>query len=623
MKRMRRCPAILVALLLLPFLAAAAPAGEPPLTGRDIFLKHYEALGGLEKLKAEKTAYTEGETEYDGLKGTFRQWEKQPIQYRLEEDYSVIRQTFGDNGRFSWMVDTNGKIQIQRDDETLKRRRIKILLENFDHIAPDTRNFTLTYEGKRVVEGVDCLVVKVVNSINDDISWNYFNAKNFLLVKTVLKQPDIELHTRYSDIRTINGVKHPFREETDIHPRDKKEIIQLNQYLVNIDVAPSRFEPPEKDAMDFRFLERDKAENIPFQMVENNLYLGVTLECETRLWLLDSGASMSVVDADYAATLGLADEGSIKGFGFGENFELSFATLPAYRIPGIQFNPQKVYMFKGLSDRFEIPGVVGILGYDFLSRFFVRIDYAGRVISFYHPDKFTYTGPGPVMDAPLKNRTFTVPMTVDGKYAGKWSLDLGAFNISFHYPFAEKNQFFSRPGVDRVSAGMGGHHRERILQFDHLTFGGYTIPHPLISFPLTKQGSSSGGELTGNIGNALFRHFVLYLDYKHQQVMVEKGGDFNRRFPRDNSGLLIGQGENGLPEIVFVAPGTPGETAGFHGGDFIQAVNGISMAYFPRILTIRELLRETPGTTYTVTVLRNGNTETLRLTLKDLFDAPN
>ncbi|MCK5545652.1 MAG: hypothetical protein KAI35_10565, partial [Desulfobulbaceae bacterium] len=81
-----------------------------------IFQKHYDAIGGLQRLKAIKTFYCEGTTIYDGLEGRFKEWGKRSLKYRLEEDYSVITQVSGDNGKFSWLRDTNGKILIQRDE---------------------------------------------------------------------------------------------------------------------------------------------------------------------------------------------------------------------------------------------------------------------------------------------------------------------------------------------------------------------------------------------------------------------------------------------------------------------------------------------------------------------------
>jgi len=586
----------------------------------EIYRKHYDAMGGLDRLKAIKTTYSEGTTVYDYLEGTFKLWEETPLRYRLEEDFSVIKLVRGDNGQIAWSRDTNGKVLIERDEETIKRREIKKRLENFEHLVPNSEYFSLSFEGIQKIEALDCYVVKISNSINNDITWNYFETHSFYLKKSVLKMPDIEIHSRYSDYRDVGGIKHSFYEESYILPRDKKEIIRLSRFQINPEINRSVFELPENDIRDFRFLNSNSSKDIPFELIENNIYLKVEINSNSQTWLLDSGSSMSIIDADYAASLGLKSKGKIKGFGFGSNFELSFATLPSYQVKGVQFDQQTIYSFQGLSDNYREPDIVGVLGYDFLSRFVVKIDYTSQRISLYDPSHFHYSGSGAVISAPLKNKTFGVPMTVDEKYSGKWSLDLGAFNVSFHYPFAAKHGLLDRKGVDRISSGLGGDYMEKTIQFKTVNLGGFVLKNTLINVPLRKgTGATVRREVIGNIGNSLLRHYLIYLDYERQQVIVEKGKDFNRIFPRDKSGLIISRSETGMPAIVFVSPGSPAKIAGFKTGDIIVSVNHSSVDSFPGINAIRRLLREKAGSLYKFDVRRDGKLIKIYLTLKDLY----
>ena len=612
---------ITTALLFILFLRADCTALEDPVGPYEVFSKYYNAIGGLKKIKAENAIYLEGRITFDGLDGTYKLWSGRPLHYRSEENFGIINLTTGDNGQFSWMVDTNGKIQIQRDEETLKRRKIAKYFENFEHLNSDSEIFTLTLEGVEKIKETDCYVIKTINTINDDICLDYFSTIDFYLIKSIIKQPDIQIHTLFSDYRDINGVKHSFYEEAEIVPRDKKKIIQLSRYDINIKVNPSLFEPPEEDVRDYQFLKDESSEDIPFLFVENNIFIPLTINDERRYWLLDNGASMSGIDFDYASSLGLKPEGRIKGFGIEKTFELSFVKLPPFQVEGLQFNTQTIFSFQGLSDRFYEPDVVGILGYDFLSRFVTRIDYSNQNISFYDPETFIYNGKGCVLDTPLlKDRTFNIMMTVDEKYSGKWRLDLGAFDVSFHFSFANKNNFQDMQGIDRVSTSLGGKHFERTLQFKTIQLGDFTITDPLISIPYEKgSGSSSGSESIGNIGNSLLCHFVIYLDYERQQIIIEKGRDFNKSFPIDKSGLQIGPADNGFPEIVFVSPDSPAAEAGFLAGDIIKSINNIDIKYNPSIVTLQKLLRERAGTEYTFRVLRDGQTEKIKLTLQDLF----
>ena len=587
---------------------------------RAIFLKHYEAVGGLERLKQIKSGYIEGKTTFDGLEGRFRTWEEIPLKYRLEEDYTVIKQIFGDNGKASWSVDPNGKVQIHRDEETIKRRKVKALLEVYDHMEPGTKNFIFTYEGNRLAGNVECHVIKMANIINDDYTLFFINKENYYAVKTIIKQPDVEIHTLYSDYRRIEGILIPFHEETEILPREKKETVHLERYDFNVKADSALFEPPSKDIEDFKFANGENSANIPFTFVENNIYLPVTINGETRLWLLDNGASMSIIDADYAIKLGLKPEGEIKGFGIASVFDFSFVTLPGYQVGDIHFNSQKIFSYKGLSDRLYDSDIVGIMGHDFLSRFVVKIDYASRILSFYHPDRFEYKGGGRVVDAPLRNKIFSLPAIVDEKYNGRWTLDIGAFDVSFHYPYTKENGLLSLKGVERISADLGGQHGERTIRFKMMELGGYKVLNPLINIPLNMgKGSNVSREIIGNIGNSLLRHFTVYLDYKRQQVIIEKGKEFESRFPEDKSGMLIGKTGSGLPEIVLVAPGTPADKAGFLKGDIIRIINGMDAASFGGIIGVRNLFLEEAGKEYNIEVIRSGSKQEMKLILEDLF----
>lgn len=606
--------------LILLFVSSTCFAQNSLSDPREIFSRHYEAVGGLERLKQIKSGYIEGKTTFDGLEGRFRTWEEIPLKYRLEEDYTVIKQIFGDNGKTSWSVDPNGKIQIHRDEETIKRRKVKALLEVYDHMEPGTKNFIFTYEGNSQAGNVECHVIKMANIINEDYTLFFINKENYYVVKTIIKQPDVEIHTLYSDFRRIEGILIPFHEETEILPREKKETVQLERYAFNVKADSALFEPPAKDIEDFEFANAEYSTNILFTFVENNIYLPATINGETRLWLLDNGASMSIIDADYAKKLGLEPEGEIKGFGIASVFDFSFVTLPGYQVGDINFSPQKIFSYKGLSDRLYDSEIVGIMGHDFLSRFVVKIDYASGILSFYHPDRFEYKGGGRVEDAPLRNKIFSLPAIVDEKYNGRWTLDIGAFDVSFHYPYAKENGLLSRKGVERISADLGGQHGERTIRFRSMELGGYKVSNPLINIPLSMgKGSNVSKEIIGNIGNTLLRHFTVYLDYKRQQVIIEKGKDFESKFPEDKSGMLIGKTGDGFPEIVFVAPGTPADKAGFLKGDIIRSINGTDAGSFGGIIGIRNLFLDETGKEFNIEAERGEKSIELSITLEDLF----
>jgi len=603
-----------------------APAyGKTSLTDPyQILAKHFEAIGGLDNLRAQKTVFKEGtiSIEGTGLEGTFKQWSERPLKLRQETDLKVVSSVNGDNGEFSWLVDQNSKVLIKRDEITLKERQVRKMMEEYDYAGPESEYFTVTFEGVEKITGRDCYVVKITNNINQDIQKNFYDQDNFYLLKTVTVKPDYETHISYSDFRKVDGFVIPFREDVTQLPTNETFVAKYSSYKFGIDVDETLFEPPSEDVEDFEFANGISAEDVAVEFIEDHIYIPVNIMGKERLWVLDCGASVNVIDSSFAAEIGLTFEGPVKGQGASGVVDFYFAGMPVYSVDGITFKEQKVavFSFRELFKKALGLDVVGILGYDFLSRFVTKIDYANSTISFYHPKKFEYTGKGKVFDSPLQGNMLSLQVTVDGKYSGKWNLDIGAPDLDFHYPYAEKHGLLGRDGFDVMAADAAGFTTSRISKYETVEVGGFVIEDPWIGTPQHEgTGAFSAETVVGNIGNSLFRNFVLYLDYYNQRVILEKGEDYGYEKPRPKSGLQFYFNDDNDVEVVFVSPNTPADEAGFKKGDIIKSVNGINVQYFDGVIALRQLMRAEAGTIYEIEILREGKASVKQLTLRDFL----
>ncbi len=584
--------------------------------------EHIEALGGMDAVMAEKTTHLTATITLPGLSGTIEQWTMYPGMERVEVDLSVIRQTNGDNGDVMWALDTNGKLQITRDEAALTRRIVDAAMSEYEHLDRDSSIFSLSYDGADDVGGAACHVLRVENSLNDDVTLFYIDTSTHLLVKESSILPDGISHSIFSDYRDVGGVQHAFRSDTELLPIGQTQTVITTTFDVNPEIDPSIFDPPTDGAGDYVFANGASSENVPMRFIENHIYMTVNVDCRESTWVLDTGASMSVIDETYARELGLEPEGQVKGGGAGNTVDVSFVDLPPFSIQGIEFGEQTVAAIDiaGLFERTGDLEVAGILGYDFLSRFVTRVDYANELLSFYDPSSFVYDGPGVTIDAPLSGNTFTIPMSVDDVYAGRWSLDLGASGETFHYPYAHANGLLDRDGVDRIAFGAGGRFAVRGVRFETVEVAGYALDEPLIGVPTTAlKGAFSRSELIGNLGNRLLRNFVIHLDYERQQVVFEVGEDFAREFPPDRSGLQLWRPEGDDVVVLFVAPGTPADRAGLREGDVVLAINDIGVEHLGGLIALRELMRADPGTRYEIDVVREGRHRTHKLKLGDLL----
>ncbi len=590
-----------------------------------LFAEHYRVTGGLERWRALRSCYSCGRVRYDGLAGRFEQWTAYPIQAFMLEDYGVIRECSGNDGRVAWHRDYNGQVELLRDEQTVKRNKLARYLADFEHLRRDSAIFHLTMEGVHKREGRRCYVVRMDNTINADVSRFYFDSASLMLVACVTRQPDVEIRTSFADFRRVDGLLFPFHRRDDIYPRNKFQQWDVERLIVNPPVAAHRFAVPPTRLTALVFPHGRRWARLPFRQVEGAIYLPVTVAGARRWWLLDSGASASIVDADFARSLGAGTRGKVGGFGFGKLFTLGFVRLPPLVLPThdgpLQLGAQIVMSSRGLSAASYEPQIAGILGFDFLSRFIVRIDYAASELTLFDVN-YHFVTPPPWQDAPHKYRMPTLVAQVDNLPPGRFSIDTGAQFSSFFYPYAAANHLLRRWGVEHVSAGMNGVQLDRLCRFEHLRLGRFTLRNPLFNVPAAAGlGTAAVGELAGNLGASALRNFVLWLDCSRQRIALERGTLFNRSLALDGSGMLVGMAEDGRAMVSFVAAGTPAEQAGLHPGDIFEAVDGRPASAYGGVLPLRHLFSAAAGRCFDLVVRRNGRKLACRLCLRDLFAA--
>ncbi len=604
-------------------LAATTAGAQGNLTDPfEILDRHIEVNGGLGRLKAERSQYIEADIAVAGLQGTLKIWTEKPNRTRTEIDLGILKITQGDNGEFSWSLDANGKLQktTNFDEATLKRRDLQNRIAEFEQLDKNSDIFTVTFDGIEKVDDKNCYVIVVKNNINIDVHTSYINTVNFLLEKNTAIQGENSSDSYYADYREVNGLMVAYGTKEVMRETGQEQDITITKYISNPDIDPSLFEPPEEGGKDFRFTNGKNAENIPFRFIGKHIYIPVTVNCKERLWVLDSGAGMSVIDKEYADLLGVELEGNIKGRGAGGTVDVSLTNLPPFSLEGIEFDEQAVAVID-MSDLIRLLGVdiAGILGFDFLSRFVTKVDYANELVSFYDPETFEYSGDGHELDVHMKNGIFMVKATIEDEHTGTFLFDLGAGSSSLNGAYALKNNFAERKGVVGLSHGAGNAFQTKSIICKSIGFAGFTVNDPFINFSYGEIDTTITSDDIGGLGNTLFRNFVLYLDYADERVIAEKGANFNNDFPEDGSGLKLTRGENDEIIVKFISPETPAAKAEFKEGDILRSINGVEVEYYKGIIAIRKMFMKAPGTQYTIVVDRNGEEKKMKLKLADLY----
>jgi predicted aspartyl protease len=584
-----------------------------------LLARHLAALGGADAIRSINSITSTAEIEIlgTGLKGTIRSESLRPcLSYsKLSLGYFKIRK--GYDGKRIWMVDPNGKLQFRRDDASLEYQKTACLIDSQEYLFGGA-GFAVEAIGRDTVDGVSCDVLRI--DVDGGASARLFlNDSTYLIERIEIRASDGTVIETYGDYRRVGGVMFPFFTRTELPAVGQRIEMRCRSVTQNETIDPIVFLPPAVDVKDYRFTGGGGVEEIPFDYRYRHLFVPVRITGQEGevLFLLDSGASMTVVDSSISAEMRLPQGGVMPGAGAGGMTSFSMTRLPGLAIGGIEFSEQTAISFplSGLLRKFEETEIGGILGYDFLSRFVTRIDFESEILSFFEPDSFVPPDGASTIEAPLVHNIFSLDASLDG-VQGKFYLDTGANSSLLYGSFADSTGLVTAKRTLAMKIrGAGGEEEAALCRFDSLILGGFAIAKPVLAITRGEKGISVLENVDGVIGNDLLERFTVTLDYRQQRVLLEKNARFGEPFFRDRSGLQLARKDDGRFLVVAVVPDSPAERAHLRSGDTIVRVDGTKAERFKSLRELMVLFEARDGTTYTIEITRGGAGKKVTLTL--------
>lgn len=284
-----------------------------------------------------------------------------------------------------------------------------------------------------------------------------------------------------------------------------------------------------------RFDTGNSARNIPFELHNNHIYLQVKVNNSKPLsFILDTGAS-SIISRKRAESLDLKFRGTEQGFGLSENaVEAAIVEGVSLNLFGATLSRQTIAVI-ALEDLQESSGrtVDGILGYSFLRRFVVEIDYGAKTINLHSPKSFRYKGKGlrvPLIvdaDSGLIFARAVVKPSNRPPIKGLFEIDSGGGHaLILNKPFVERNNLLTAAQKANVVSlgGIVGSSRAAAGTVEALQIGrSSSIKNVNTYFSLATGGMLASEEFDGNIGNDFLRHFIVTFDYSRRSMILESG----------------------------------------------------------------------------------------------------
>ncbi len=371
---------------------------------------------------------------------------------------------------------------------------------------------------------------------------------------------------------------------------------------------------------DLQFASGQSASRIPFERVGNFIYLRARVNNSEPLWfLLDTGATASYFDAERAKVLGLGQDNFVKGV------SLDF---PGVKLLNQKFLPQRLGF--GIYNGHAIDG---LLGYDFISRFVIEIDYVNDTVSLHEPKSYKYSGSGEAIPLTLleddsggKVPLVQVKIMQQGRAAveGKFIADIAVRTaVNFNTPFVDANKLLqSAQQTIQVPLGGGAMVRESkqsIGRVPSIQFGGFTFKKPVAIYFQDKQGVVASPEFDGIIGAEILRRFKVIFDYSRRQMILEPNRYISELEDYDMSGiLLIAEGTDFKTiKVRRTIENSPATLAGLREGDIISAVDG-KLTSNLMLEQVRQMFKQ-KGRSYRLTIERGEQKIQTKIKLRKLI----
>jgi hypothetical protein len=600
-----------------PFARSEALSPRP--TAEEIVAKWRSAVGA-DRRAAPMAVRVMSSSDEDGIAGKIEEWSTQEGDYRrrVERDFDLAETLV--TPRSAVRRDWNGFLRMIRGRE-LARLRTAVFETNVLLFGPPKM---LSHAEVSQTEDKKSYSLRATPPGGVPITW-FVDAASGLPSRSVRPGDDTEITTSYEDWRDLGGVTTPHRAmvaETD-KPSYRWERLSLHEeakFPRDTFASPAAGPPDAELAPD--------APPIAFNFENSHIIFPVELNGRPPMgFLLDTGADESVINEPRLADFGLKTYATTATTGGGGSAPYSYARGATFRVPGASLRDQHVAVIDqtGLERALGIP-LGGLLGFDFISRFVIEVDYPKKLITLRDPKTWTYTGPGVAVPVTFDDG---IPFTsgtivVAGRSIPAYLvLDFGAAEtMTLTSPFVKANDLLSTVANATVNR-PAGLEKEFFAQnnvrgrVDELSFGTLRIHGIPVNLSVNSKGAYASENFSGTVGQGIFHRYRMFLDYARNRVIFEPTEESEKPFPERRTyglNLLAGGADLRTFSVAAVRAGSPAEKDGFAKGDILVAWDGAPAVE----LTLGELrdrlTRE--GDRHTVQARRGGDLVTLPIEVR-------
>jgi hypothetical protein len=305
----------------------------------------------------------------------------------------------------------------------------------------------------------------------------------------------------------------------------------------------------------FDFIKSKQRVSIPFQCINNLIFIPVEVNGVSLTFLLDTGIEETIIfsiDQNTNMVFNQTEKIYLRGLGDDIATE-SFKTINNSVVLGKFLEDKNHNILVITNEEFNFSSTVGIpvngiIGFQFFKKHIIEIDYVKQKIIIrkhfeelalkryknYHSHSITVERNKPYFVTPIKIK--------DSISKFKFLIDIGNSDALWLFSSDSINNLISEKHIhDFLGWGFSGSIYGKRAKINQLSLGNYQIRNVFCAFPDEKATKNilMVNDRKGSIGAEIFKRFHIVFDYKNKLIYFKKNRNFNSPFYYNISGIEI------------------------------------------------------------------------------------
>lgn len=457
--------------------------------------------------------------EESGQTGTIRYVER-GREYRATLSLGVFESGFGWRAGRAWQQNANGQTSFGEPDAI------------GDTTDRSTETTELASRGKllgEVLHPCACYVVEF-HRLSGGPNWAFFERASGRLARVERDAGDRRLVITLDDFRTSAGSTQAWHIHSSVGDSETDADAVLTSLEPRTNIPDADLDMPGDRRELAEFPPGVTRVAVPAQFIDDQIFIRLHLQGRDADFLLDSGASMILLDRGIAQGRGIFPPGTSAA-----DMRLANRRHQVV-IPELGAGVMRMHnvVAESLPFNYQVDPtmqVAGIVGFDFFDSAVVHIDYYHHQVELF--DRKTFTGPPgeyAELSVALEDGVPMAPARIGDSVGTRFLIDTGsvALFVFPHFSKTHRDDLWDQGRGNIINrnypyvryGGVGGGIRSQAVEVAHFTFGIGRFNHFIVE--KTEDDDPFGlGDIDGLIGYPLLRFYDLYFDYKNSRVILQ------------------------------------------------------------------------------------------------------